>query len=140
MDIVVTLPGGKRVDARAGRFTVHTDQPRAAGGDESAPDPFTLFLASLATCCGFYVAAFCQARGIATDGIRLVQRSESDARTKRLARVTVEIELPPSFPSQYRDAVVRAAGACRVKKAIFDPPEVAIVAATGGDAVEAPAR
>jgi putative redox protein len=47
MDIIVTFPGGKRVDAQAGEFTLRTDQSRDHGGDGSAPEPFTLFLASL---------------------------------------------------------------------------------------------
>jgi ribosomal protein S12 methylthiotransferase accessory factor len=126
VEIVATLPGGKRVDAQVGHFTVHTDQPRESGGEDSAPDPFALFLASLATCAGFYVGAFCAARRISTDGIRIIEHTESDAESKRLVRVTLEIELPPSFPAQYRDAVVRAAGACKVKKALLDPPELRI--------------
>ena len=38
MDIVVTFPGGKRVDAQAGAFTLKTDQPRDHGGEGSAPE------------------------------------------------------------------------------------------------------
>ena len=44
--IVVTFPGGKRVDAQVGAFTIATDQPAAAGGADSAPAPFDLFRAS----------------------------------------------------------------------------------------------
>jgi ribosomal protein S12 methylthiotransferase accessory factor len=126
MEIIVTLPGGKRVDARAGEFTVRTDQPRERGGEGSAPDPFTLFLASLGTCAGFYVVAFCQARNISTDGVRVVERTESDPKTGRLVRVSFEVQVPPGFPAEYRDAVARAAGACKVKKTLFDPPRVEI--------------
>lgn len=124
MEIVATLPGGKRVDARVGKFVVRTDQPRANGGDDSAPDPFTLFLASLVTCAGFYVAAYCGARAIPTHGIRLVEQTESDPQTKRLSRVTIDIQLPPSFPAEHRDAVVRAAAACKVKKTLAAPPDI----------------
>ena len=126
MEVVATLPGGKRVDVQIGRFTVHTDQPREDGGEDAAPDPYALFLASLAACAGFYVGAFCAARDIPTEGVRIVERTENDPDKKRLARITLEIELPASFPPQYLDAVVRAAGACKVKKALSDPPDLQI--------------
>ena len=71
MEILVTFPGGMRVDAQAGAHLIRTDQPASAGGDASAPAPFDLFLASLATCAGYYVLAFCRARGIPTDGLAL---------------------------------------------------------------------
>jgi putative redox protein len=122
MDIVVTFPGGKRVDAQAGSFVLHTDQPREHGGDGSAPEPFTLFLASLGTCAGIYVVGFCQTRSIPTDGIRIVERTETDRETGRLVRVTLDVQVPPTFPPQYRDAVARAAAACKVKKTLADPP------------------
>ena len=44
----VSFPGGKRVDVDLGGFTLRTDQPRDAGGEGTAADPFSLFLASLA--------------------------------------------------------------------------------------------
>ena len=123
MDIIVTLPGGKRVDAQAGGFTFHTDQPPERGGQGSAPEPFTLFLASLGTCAGIYVAGFCQTRGIPTEGIRIVQHTESDPKSGRLVRVTLDVQVPPEFPPQYRDAVARAAAACKVKKTLAAPPD-----------------
>jgi ribosomal protein S12 methylthiotransferase accessory factor len=124
VDIVATLPGGKRVDAQVGNFVIRTDQPRESGGDDSAPDPFTLFLTSLVTCAGFYVAAYCNTRQIPTDGIRLVERTESDPKTKLLTRVMIDIQLPPTFPPAHRDAVVRAAATCKVKKTLAAPPDI----------------
>lgn len=126
-DIDVTFPGGKRVDAHIGPFHVQTDQPAALGGNGSAPAPFDLFLASLATCAGVYVLGFCQARGIPTEGIRLVQRHHPDA-SGQLARISLEIVLPPHFPEKYLGAVVRAAEGCKVKKTLAHPPEFLISA------------
>jgi putative redox protein len=125
-EIIVTLVGGKRVDAQLGRFTVHTDQPPELGGQGGAPDPYALFLASLATCAGMYVVAFCQARNLPTEGIRLVQRMETERATGRLSRVTLEVQVPSHFPDRYREAVARAAAACKVKKILMDPPELQV--------------
>ena len=128
MDITISFPGGKRVDAALGHHVVHTDRPTSGGGEDTAPAPFDLFLASLATCAGIYVLGFCQARGIPTEGITLVQRHATDATTKQLAAVELEIVLPDSFPDKYRDAVVRAAEGCKVKKLLAHPPAVAVIA------------
>lgn len=136
MDIQVSFPGGKRVDAQADGFTIKTDQPIDAGGAGSAPEPFTLFLASIATCAGIYVVGFCQARGLSTDGISLVQRSEHDEK-RRLRHVTLEVRLPADFPPQYRDAIARAAAACKVKKTLADPPTFDVVSTIAGERADA---
>jgi len=130
MDITIRFPGGKRVDATLGNHVIRTDQPVAAGGEDSAPAPFDLFLASLATCAGIYVLGFCQARGIPTDGIGITQRHAVDPATKQLVGVTLELDLPPEFPERYRDAVVRAAEGCKVKKLLAHPPAISVVAHT----------
>ncbi len=106
---------------------VHTDQPAAQGGDASAPDPFTLFLASLATCAGYYVLAFCQARGIPMAGIHVDLESDTDG-TGWLTRVRLHVDLPASFPVKHVDPVRRAAETCKVKKTLVDPPAIVVTA------------
>lgn len=130
MDIEVSFPGGKRVDAKVGSFVIATDQPKELGGEDGAPAPFDLFLASIATCAGIYVLGFCQARGIPTEGIGLVQRTEADPATKLPAKITLELTLPPSFPEKYRAAVLKAAEGCKVKKTIAAQPPIEVVAIT----------
>jgi putative redox protein len=122
MDIVVTFPGGARVDAQVGPHTVRTDQPQRGGGEDSAPAPFSVFLASIATCAGVYVLGFCNQRGLPTDGIRLTQRLEVDPRTGMVGRIAIDIQVPPGFPEKYHEALVRAANQCAVKKHLENPP------------------
>ena len=132
-EMVVTLPGGKRVDTQIGAHVIRTDQPVANGGEDTAPSPFNLFLAAVGTCAGIYVAGFCQKRGLPTDGIRLRQRNHFDPETGVLRRVEIDVEVPPSFPEKYHEALVRVADQCAVKKAIQAQPvfEVRTVVATG---------
>jgi len=121
-EMIVTLPGGKRVDTQIGQHVIRTDQPASGGGEDTAPAPFSLFLASIGTCAGIYVAGFCQKRGLPTDGIRLRQRNHFQPETGVLARVQLDIEVPPSFPEKYLEALVRVADQCAVKKAIQAQP------------------
>jgi len=134
MDILITFPGGKRVDATFDGTTVRTDQPREAGGDGSAAAPFGVFLASLGTCAGYYVLAFCQARSISTDGLSVVQHVATDAATHLPTRIELEVRLPDTFPERYRAAVVRAAEHCKVKKMLEAPPVVAVTLVGGARA------
>jgi ribosomal protein S12 methylthiotransferase accessory factor len=129
-DIEVSFPGGKRVDARVGEFVVRTDQPAALGGDASAPAPFDVFLASIATCAGIYVLGFCQARGLPTEGLGLRQHVDVDPATKLPARVRIELTLPPGFPEKHRMPIVRAAEGCKVKKTIAAAPAFEVVVTT----------
>lgn len=124
-EITVSFPGGKRVDASFDGFRVETDQSEKNGGAGAAPEPFELFLASLATCAGIYVLGFCQKRDIPTDGIRLVQQHERDAEGKILT-INIRIEVPTAFPEKYHEALVRVAAKCAVKKTIESPPQFAI--------------
>jgi putative redox protein len=125
MDIRVSFSGGKRVDAQLGDRVIHTDQSPEHGGDGSAPEPFQLFLASLATCAGVYVLGFCQVRNIPTDGIGLVQHHDFDA-TGRLSGVRIEISVPPEFPAKYVVALERVAAKCAVKRVMENPPEFVV--------------
>jgi putative redox protein len=118
MEMTVDFPGGSRVDAHFGGFTVATDQPPEA----SAPTPFAMFLSSIATCAGIYVLGFCQQRGLPTEDIRIVQRSHRDPATSMIGNIDIEIIVPPTFPEKYRSSLIRAAELCAVKKHIEKPP------------------
>jgi ribosomal protein S12 methylthiotransferase accessory factor len=119
MEMIIDFPGGSRVDAHFGSFTVKTDQPPAS----SAPTPFATFLASLGTCAGIYVLGFCQQRGLPTEGIRIIQRMHSDMFTGMVSKVDLEIQAPPTFPEKYLPSLVRAAELCAVKKHFENPPQ-----------------
>lgn len=126
MEMVIDFPGGARVDAHFGPYTVRTDQPIQGGGEGSAPTPFALFQASLGTCAGIYVLNFCRQRDLPTEGIRLVQRIVPDPATGLVGRVELEILVPPTFPEKYHEALVRTASQCTVKKHIEHPPAFSV--------------
>ena len=135
MELTISFPGGARVDAQLGSHTIRTDQPPKNGGEDSAPTPFALFLASMGTCAGIYVLGFCKQRNLPTEGIRLRQRVERDPATNLVSHVTIDIEVPPEFPEKYHAALVRVAEQCAVKKHLEHPPviETRTVVAVGAE-------
>jgi putative redox protein len=132
MEMTISFPGGARVDAQFGPYTVRTDQPPQGGGEGSAPTPFATFLASLGTCAGIYVLGFCRQRGLSTDGIRIVQRVQTDPATGMIATISLDIHVPASFPGKYHGALIRSAEQCAVKKHMEAPPQFAITTVTEG--------
>jgi putative redox protein len=126
MEMLIDFPGGARVDAHFGSFTVRTDQPPEA----SAPTPFATFLASIGTCAGIYVLGFCQQRGLPTEGIQIVQRIHSNPSSGMVDKIDLEIQLPPTFPEKYKQAVIRSAELCAVKKHFENPPKIDVTTKT----------
>lgn len=122
MEMIIDFPGGARVDAHFGPYTVKTDQPPSGGGEGSAPTPFTIFLSSIGTCAGIYVLGFCKQRGLPTDGIRIIQRIRSNPMSGMVEKVDLEIQVPPSFPEKYYESLIRSANLCAVKKHLEHPP------------------
>jgi len=122
MQMMIDFPGGTRVDAHFGDFTVPTDQP-SLSGNGSAPSPFDTFLASIGTCAGFYVLNFCLQRSLPTEGIRIMERTHLSQETGLVERIELEIQVPPSFPEKYYSALVRSAELCTVKKHLEHPPK-----------------
>lgn len=130
-DLIITLPGGRRVDASVGGHVVRTDQPKDSGGEGSAPAPFDLFLASIGTCAGVFVQGFCAKRGLASDRIRIRETPTYDS-AGVLSGVALAVDLPPDFPEKYKDALVRTIEQCSVKRAIAAQPVFTVTLADRG--------
>jgi putative redox protein len=125
MEMVIDFPGGSRVDAHFGDFTVATDQPPIA----SAPSPFEIFLASIGTCAGIYVLGFCQSRHLPAEGIRITERINHNQISGMVETIGLEIQVPPGFPEKYLDSLIRSAELCGVKKHLEKPPRFEITSA-----------
>jgi putative redox protein len=131
--MTVSFPGGVVVDATFKGQTVRTDQPETAGGTGTAMSPFDLFLASIATCMGFYALRFCQERQLATEGLRVTLEPVRDPELKRVTVLRIDVALPEGFPEKYRAAIERAVDQCAVKKHLVDPPSFEMSVGGRGD-------
>ena len=118
MEMIIDFPGGLQEDAHFRGHTIETDQMPA----DSAPSPFEIFLSSIGTCAGIYVLGFCKQRNLSTEGIRIIQRNHA-AMNGMMEKIDLEIQVPPTFPAQYYDALVRSAELCKVKKTLENPPK-----------------
>ncbi|MEJ2589511.1 MAG: OsmC family protein [Deltaproteobacteria bacterium] len=121
--IVVSFPGGKGVDADMDGMKIQTDQAEENGGQGRAPEPFQLFMASIATCAGIYALEFCRAREIPTDDMALTMRYDFDPKKGLCDALQIDLKVPLGFPEKYEKAVLRVMDLCTVKRQMLNPPE-----------------
>ncbi|MCX6255719.1 MAG: OsmC family protein [Bacteroidia bacterium] len=126
----ITFDGGKVITAHSHGHEIKTDQPISGGGQNSAPSPFELFLASIGTCAGIYVKSFCDNRNIPTDNIKIIQNAEYDKVSGLPVNIKLDIKLPPDFPEKYKTPVINVAELCKVKKTMANPPVFEVVTST----------
>lgn len=118
----VHFPGGLAVEASYRGFSIRTDQPEKYGGGGSGPPPFDLFLASIATCAGFYALQFLRKRDLPTDGLALSLEPITAEAGGRIGELKMTVDLPPDFPEKYRKPLARSIDQCAVKRHIVEPP------------------
>ena len=121
MDMEILLKDGKKVEAHYKGFTINTDQPEITGGDNTAPTPFDLFIASIGTCVGIFTLSFCRQRSIETKDIKInldIEKNEN----KMIRNINIKIFLPKYFPEKYRTTIINVAEQCSVKKHLDNPP------------------
>ncbi len=127
MHIDITFGGGVKINAHVDGYTIHTDQPATRGGEGTAPDPMTFFLSSLGTCAGFYIAKFCQSRDLSTDGFKISVDNDFNSQIKAVDNITINLEIPDSFPKKYHTALLRTVDQCTVKKTIANQPSINVI-------------
>lgn len=131
MEMEIAFGGGKKVNALFNGFQVCTDQPKDEGGDGSAPEPYSLFLASIGTCAGIYVLGFCQSRGIDASTIKMRALYSKNEKSKLMEEARIIIEVTDAFPQKYHPALARVVQQCTVKRSIANPPEFVVEIAKG---------
>ena len=120
MDIEIKINDGFEVQATVNGQIIKSDQSKESGGKGTAPNPFDYFLASAGLCVAHYVNAFCKQREIDSKKISVLESVTRDMDGK--VKFSFSIKTPSDFPEKYKEALVKAASGCAVKKAIQENP------------------
>ena len=108
---------------------IRVDQPLTDGGEDTAPTPTELFVASLASCVGFYVRRYLARHDLPTAGLTVRAHYSFGARPARVSSVQIDLELPDGVPSERIGALLAVASHCTVHNSLAEPPEVTIALA-----------
>jgi len=129
LEINVSLDGNKCVSAQVGNHIIKTDQPVRHGGEDSAPAPFELFMASIGSCAGFFVQEYCASKGVDTEGISITLKKQKNEDGELTGFITC-INIPDSLPKKYHSILKNVAKQYTVKKAIMSGPELVVETAS----------
>ena len=122
----INFPEGKKVNVFYNDFIIKTDQKIENGGDNENPEPFSLFIASIGACTGFYVLSFCQKRNISTEDITLLLKTKKNKQKNLIEEINIDIKTNESFPDKYIKPIIKAANLCTVKRQLEYPPKINI--------------
>lgn len=111
----VTFTGNKKIDVEFKNYKIKTDQSTKNGGDETAPEPFDIFIASLGACAGVYAKSFCDTRKLSTDLMHIVVDVVFNKGQKLMAQVNITLHVDDGFPEKYINAITKAMNSCAVK-------------------------
>lgn len=120
------------VDVRGHRLYV--DQPLADGGDDTAPTPTELLVASLASCVAFYARRYLTRHGLPTEGLSVSAAFTMASRPARVGHIDVQLTLPEGIPADRRAAALAVASHCTVHNTLADGPMVRVGLAEGSQA------
>jgi uncharacterized OsmC-like protein len=121
--------GGDRFDITIRGHTVSVDQPVDLRGEDTAPTPTELFIASLASCVAFYARRYLARHKLSSDGLAVETTFELALKPSRVGRIDVRIVLPVGTPDERRDALLAVATHCTVHNSLTTPPEVSVTLA-----------
>jgi uncharacterized OsmC-like protein len=130
--------GGDRFAIEIRGHTITVDQPIDVGGDDTAPTPTELLVASLASCVAFYARRYLARHGLDTNGLAVHAAYELADRPARVAVMHVQVTVPPGVPQSRLQPLLAVASHCTVPTPLIDPPRGSITLAEQEPAAKAP--
>ena len=121
--------GGDRFDIEIRGHTITVDQPIDVGGDDTAPTPTELLVASLASCVAFYARRYLARHGLDTNGLAVHAAYELADRPARVAAMHVQLMVPPGVPEARLQPLLAVASHCTVHNTLMDAPSISITLA-----------
>jgi uncharacterized OsmC-like protein len=121
--ITVTYVQGDRLRIDMRGHQVTTDQPVEDGGEDTAPTPTEMFVASLAACVGFYAERFLRRNRLPAEGLRVTSDYRWAEDPHRVGAIELQVEAP-GLTEGKREAFSRVIEHCTVHNSLRTPPEV----------------
>jgi uncharacterized OsmC-like protein len=110
---------------------IAVDQPVIDGGEDTAPTPTELFVASLASCVAFYARRYLARHKLQTTGLRVTTEYRMGSHPARVSDVRIGIEVDSAVPHDRREALLAVASHCTVHNTVTHPRAIDIAVADG---------
>jgi putative redox protein len=116
--ITTVYKGDMLFESKIGKHSVTIDVPDVMGGNDRGPQPPQLFIASLGSCIGAFVAQYCEKNGIDDVGMTVEVSFEKAPDPTRLINLKAQVLLPNADCSKRIRAIKRVAEHCPVHATI----------------------
>ena len=122
--ITTTYQGDMAFEAVLGNHRLLIDVPPSMGGRDRAPTPPELFVASLGSCVGAFVAGYCERTGLDARDMTVDVRFAKASEPTRLTDLVVVVNLPHARCEAREEAIRRVAEHCPVHETIATMSDV----------------
>jgi putative redox protein len=126
MEVTVEHLGSVQFEIKARQHVITCDQPPENGGFDEGMTPPELLLSSLASCAGFYAAAYLKKHKLADKGTNVKVTAEKAKSPARLENFKIEIELPVEVTEAQRKGVEDAVHHCLIHNTLLHPPQITL--------------
>jgi putative redox protein len=116
--IITAYKGDMLFESKIGNHSVIIDVPDVMGGSDRGPQPPQLFVASLGSCIGAFVAQYCEKNGINAEGMTVEMLFEKAPDPTRLVNLKAQVLLPKADCSKRIRAIKGVAEHCPVHATI----------------------
>jgi uncharacterized OsmC-like protein len=117
--ITTVYKGGMLFESHMGGHTLTIDVPAGMGGSDRGPTPPEIFIASLGSCVGAFVAQYCERAGVDDSGMSIDVSFDKVDNPTRLTNIKVKVLLPNGECNGHREeALRRVAAHCPVHETI----------------------
>jgi putative redox protein len=127
MEVTVEHLGAVQFEVKARQHTLVSDQPSENGGFDEGMTPPELMLASLASCAGFYAAAYLKKHKLAEQGTRVRVTAEKAKGPARLEKFRIEVDAPVGLTAEQMKGVEDAVHHCLIHNTLLQPPMIELV-------------
>ena len=121
--------GGDKFDINVRGHVVRVDQLVKDRGEDTAPTPTELFIASLASCVAFYARRYLARHDLPTDGLAVEATFNMGSKPARVAGIGMRLIVPEGVPADRLDALLAVATHCTVHNTLTSEPDVSITLA-----------
>ena len=136
--MTVQYLNGDQIAIGAREHTITVDQPAADDGEDTAPTPTELLVASLASCTADQARRYLSRHQLPTTGLTVTAEYTLGSRPARVTAIHIDVQLRDGVSLESLDALLAVTRHCTVNNTLAESPTLTVILA--GASVPAASR